>query len=112
MKAAYGLYYKTRPAASKTSVARAKQLVDECGGAVNLAARLHPYFGGTSSSATEALVSSMRSFKPKVEDADRVLKLDVVKGMAQTQNQRELVKKLTEEALRANAKEEAEEDDE
>ena len=41
-----------------------------------------------------------------------MLKIDVVKGMAATQHQRELVKKLTEEALRAPAKAEDEEDDE
>lgn len=44
MLASYNLYNKTRPSASKSSVARAKQLLEECGGAAQLQSMLHPSF--------------------------------------------------------------------
>ena len=44
MQASYNLYNKTRPSASKSSVARAKKLLEECGGAAQLQSMLHPSF--------------------------------------------------------------------
>ena len=44
MQASYNLYNKTRPSASKSSVARAKKLLEECGGAAQLQGMLHPSF--------------------------------------------------------------------
>merc|ERR1719331_1075961 len=101
MIGAYKLYYKNRTSASRTSVKRSKEFVQECGGLTNLSTRFHPYFGGRSE--TQAFVEGLRKFKPQVEDADRVLPLAVVKTMAQQQSQRELVKQWTAEALSKQA---------
>ena len=49
MLASYNLYNKTRPSASKSSVARAKQLLEECGGAAQLQSMLHPSFSSEES---------------------------------------------------------------
>lgn len=44
MMASYRLYHKTRPSASKQSVLRAKEMMEECGGPVRLQSMLHPAF--------------------------------------------------------------------
>merc|ERR1719247_1965393 len=106
MTGAYKLYYKNRSSASKVSVKRSKEFVQEVGGLTNLSTRFHPYFGGRSD--TQEFVEGLRKFKPQVEDADRVLPLTVVKTMAQQQSQHELVKQLTNEALSKKTAEDAE----
>merc|ERR1719247_2998712 len=101
MTGAYKLYYKNRSSASKVSVKRSKEFVQEVGGLTNLSTRFHPYFGGRNEH--QEFVEGLRKFKPQVEDADRVLPLTVVKTMAQQQSQRDLIKKLTAEALSKQA---------
>eukprot|EP00971_Amphidinium_carterae_P120879 2394727-Amphidinium_carterae.1 len=44
MMSSYGAYNKMRPSASKQSMTRSRQLLDECGGAIRLQGILHPAF--------------------------------------------------------------------
>mmetsp|Transcript_43271 Transcript_43271/g.139034 ORF Transcript_43271/g.139034 Transcript_43271/m.139034 type:complete len:961 (+) Transcript_43271:132-3014(+) len=99
MLASYHLYNKTRPAASRQSVARAKQLIEDCGGPAQLQRLIHPAFqslasssvgtdslkkgGEVATAAQEAdLISSLRGFRPKPEKIGNALSLDAMRMMS------------------------------
>jgi len=87
MVASYGLYNKTRPAASKQSVSRAKQLLEDCGGPARLQMLVHPAFqDGTGSQYSKtglvtiasaakeaAFIQELRGYRPKAEKVGNVL---------------------------------------
>eukprot|EP00930_Biecheleria_cincta_P072270 TRINITY_DN59697_c0_g1_i1.p1 TRINITY_DN59697_c0_g1~~TRINITY_DN59697_c0_g1_i1.p1 ORF type:complete len:932 (-),score=189.82 TRINITY_DN59697_c0_g1_i1:63-2858(-) len=96
MLASYHLYNKTRPSASKSSVARAKQLLDSVGGPAMLQGALHPAFQDQASAAQHghqpgavatgpdmSLVRELRSFRPKIEKIGNVLSTEAMRKMEQ-----------------------------
>ena len=100
MQASYKLYYKTRPSASRSSVARAKRLLSDCGGPAHLQSLIHPAFAaglGSQSKAqpekstpTTPAVSSdlaylrnLRGYRPKAEKLGNVLSFSAMRTMEQ-----------------------------
>lgn len=97
MLASYNLYNKTRPSASKSSVARAKQLLEECGGAAQLQSMLHPSFSteesakqhghqpgsAITSSSDMSYIRTLRGFRPKIEKLGNVLSVNAMRTMEQ-----------------------------
>lgn len=94
MYASYHLYNKTRPSASKSSVARSKQLLDSVGGPAQLQGALHPVFQDEASAAQHgsqpgaagtgaSLVRELRSFRPKAEKIGNVLATETMRKMEQ-----------------------------
>jgi len=99
MMASYHLYNKTRPSASKQSVARAKQLLEDCGGPARMQGLIHPAFqslaGGKASAAASGAVQQpigatgadfnfiqeLRSFRPKSEKVGNVLSTSAMRSM-------------------------------
>lgn len=61
MIAAYQQYYKTRPSASKQSVRRSKQLLEECGGPQILQGIPHPSYGTLDVSALAGILSTVKA---------------------------------------------------
>ncbi|CEM11820.1 unnamed protein product [Vitrella brassicaformis CCMP3155] len=87
MDGAYKLYYKTRPSASKASVKRTKELIQQVGGVAKLGSTPHPDFG-TQFSETEAarahFIDDLRRFRPRAEDnKGRVLSPEILQRMQQ-----------------------------
>ncbi|CAJ1400564.1 unnamed protein product [Effrenium voratum] len=88
MMASYNLYNKTRPSASKSSVRRAKELLEECGGPAQLQSMLHPAFRGKQTSQPGTLenseyVRTLRGFRPKIEKLGNVLSVNAMRTMEQ-----------------------------
>jgi len=96
MQASYNLYNKTRPSASKSSVARAKKLLEECGGAAQLQGMLHPSFSvetakehgyqpgsAITSSGDMSYIQSLRGFRPKIEKLGNVISVNAMRTMEQ-----------------------------
>mmetsp|Transcript_29760 Transcript_29760/g.64853 ORF Transcript_29760/g.64853 Transcript_29760/m.64853 type:complete len:704 (-) Transcript_29760:621-2732(-) len=95
MMVSYGLYNKTRPSASKQSVARAKVLLEECGGPARLQALTHPAFledamhGYTNASAPDAtgteqdFIQELRGFRPRMEKVGNVISTTAMRVMGQ-----------------------------
>lgn len=97
MQASYNLYNKTRPSASKSSVARAKKLMEECGGAAQLQSMLHPAFSSEestkqhghqpgsaiTSSSDMSYIRTLRGFRPKIEKLGNVLSVGAMRTMEQ-----------------------------
>lgn len=95
MNASYGLYNKTRPSASKQSVARARTLLDECGGPAQLQQLIHPAFVqavqgssvkdnrkvAASAKETSNLIQVLRSFRPKAEKVGNVISTNAMRTM-------------------------------
>lgn len=108
MMASYHLYHKTRPAASKQSVTRAKQMLEDCGGPTRLQGLLHPAFrddlskvGGEAavaaakvvgkegqerimpgtSGADLAFIQELRGFRPKVSKLGNVISTESTRRM-------------------------------
>lgn len=96
MQASYNLYNKTRPSASKSSVARAKKLLEECGGAAQLQGMLHPSFSvetakehgyqpgsAITSSGDMSYIQTLRGFRPKIEKLGNVISVNAMRTMEQ-----------------------------
>eukprot|EP00927_Polykrikos_kofoidii_P073015 TRINITY_DN6908_c0_g1_i1.p1 TRINITY_DN6908_c0_g1~~TRINITY_DN6908_c0_g1_i1.p1 ORF type:complete len:950 (-),score=222.35 TRINITY_DN6908_c0_g1_i1:471-3320(-) len=96
MKASYGVYNKTRPSASKQSVLRSRELLDECGGAARLQALIHPSFRepgaapqgrGIGAAGCDdnslAFIQELRSFRPKPEKVGTVISNTAARVMEQ-----------------------------
>jgi len=96
MLASYNLYNKTRPTASKQSVARSKQLLEDCGGAARLQALIHPAFQDSSGSRKRRagagpgasqdgadLIRELRGFRPRAEKVGNVISSVSMKTMEQ-----------------------------
>lgn len=93
MIASYKLYNKTRPSASKQSVARAKQLLQDCGGPAQLQRLIHPAFRETefhaptfkaevaSAKDETDLLRSLRGFRPKAAKIGNVLSTQAMRTM-------------------------------
>lgn len=92
MIASYHLYYKTRPSASRQSVARTKLLLEECGGPARLQSLVHPgllALGGEAPSDRKvaaaamdrAFIEELRGFRPKVEKVGNVLSTSAIRTM-------------------------------
>ena len=85
MQAAYSVYYKTRTSASKASVKRAKQFIENAGGALRLLSNVHSGFKDfVTEGDSERLdfVESLRAFRPTHmrKGADAISK-DAMNGM-------------------------------
>eukprot|EP00439_Symbiodinium_sp_Y106_P079722 s497_g18.t1 len=104
MQASYKLYYKTRPSASRASVARAKRLLTDCGGPAHLQGLVHPAFANglaaptanqmkastTQTKADMPAISSdlaylrnLRGYRPKAEKLGNVLSFSAMRTMEQ-----------------------------
>uniref|UniRef100_A0A7S1RHE8 RNA helicase n=1 Tax=Alexandrium catenella TaxID=2925 RepID=A0A7S1RHE8_ALECA len=96
MMASYNIYNKTRPTASKQSAARAKQMLEDCGGAGRLQSLCHPAFrdvadetqghaasGVVVSKAGAALIQELRGFRPRVEKVGNVISTGSMRTMEQ-----------------------------
>ncbi|CAE7455523.1 Ddx54 [Symbiodinium necroappetens] len=104
MQASYKLYYKTRPSASRASVARAKRLLTDCGGPAHLQGLVHPAFanGLAAPTANQAKASTvqtkadmpaissdlaylrnLRGYRPKAEKLGNVLSFSAMRTMEQ-----------------------------
>mmetsp|Transcript_43760 Transcript_43760/g.103391 ORF Transcript_43760/g.103391 Transcript_43760/m.103391 type:complete len:885 (+) Transcript_43760:96-2750(+) len=91
MMSSYGAYNKMRPAASKQSVGRSRQLLEECGGAIKLQGILHPAFREEelsskslkASQSERAFVEELRGFRPRAEKVGNVLSTDAMRTMEQ-----------------------------
>lgn len=96
MMASYGLYNKSRPSASKESVARAKELLDACGGPARLQGLIHPAFRdeagskgrGVGSAGNDdsslAYIQTLRGYRPKVEKVGNVISTTASRFMEQS----------------------------
>jgi len=96
MLASYGLYNKTRPSASKSSVARSRELLEECGGPAQLQGLIHPTFqdadaaaqhgsqvGCISAGSDMSYIRVLRGYRPKVEKIGNVLTVGAMRTMEQ-----------------------------
>eukprot|EP00931_Biecheleriopsis_adriatica_P004094 TRINITY_DN105812_c0_g1_i1.p1 TRINITY_DN105812_c0_g1~~TRINITY_DN105812_c0_g1_i1.p1 ORF type:complete len:964 (-),score=242.14 TRINITY_DN105812_c0_g1_i1:48-2660(-) len=98
MMASYHLYNKTRPSASKASVARAKELLESCGGPAQLQGLMHPAFrdensvkqhgslpGSFSPAGSDmSFIKVLRGYRPKVEaKIGNVLSVGAMRTMEQ-----------------------------
>ena len=106
MQASYKLYYKTRPSASRASVARAKRLLADCGGPAHLQSLVHPAFanglaapkgasgskGVTAESGKSdmpavssdlAYLRNLRGYRPRAEKLGNVLSFSAMRTMEQ-----------------------------
>lgn len=92
MMASYNLYYKTRPSASKSSVARAKQMVEEVGGPAQLQGIIHPAFReeegerllpGSVARSEKSFIQELRTFRPRAEKVGNVISTGALKTMEQ-----------------------------
>mmetsp|Transcript_25107 Transcript_25107/g.54655 ORF Transcript_25107/g.54655 Transcript_25107/m.54655 type:complete len:973 (-) Transcript_25107:215-3133(-) len=99
MLASYRLYNKTRPSASKQSVARAKQLMEDCGGPAQLQRLVHPAFkhlaqtaiGGTTADNDKgqvataeqesSLIAELRGYRPRESKLGNVLSTTAMRTM-------------------------------
>merc|ERR1711977_688608 len=100
----YHLYNKTRPAASRESVQRAKALLGECGGPAQLQGLIHPAFrddertslgdqsqvrgiGSVSSdSKSLAFIQELRGYRPKAEKVGNVISVTATRVMEQAKS--------------------------
>eukprot|EP00933_Yihiella_yeosuensis_P069475 TRINITY_DN7603_c2_g1_i1.p1 TRINITY_DN7603_c2_g1~~TRINITY_DN7603_c2_g1_i1.p1 ORF type:complete len:953 (-),score=255.17 TRINITY_DN7603_c2_g1_i1:132-2990(-) len=94
MMASYHLYNKTRPSASKSSVSRSKELLEECGGPARLQGLRHPAYRdeGTvkahgsqvgAAGADLSFIQELRGFRPKFEKVGNVLSESSMRRMEQ-----------------------------
>jgi len=91
MMSSYGAYNKMRPSASKQSMTRSRQLLDECGGAIRLQGILHPAFqdhdphsrSAQAAQSERAFVDELRGFRPRAEKIGNVLSTDAMRIMEQ-----------------------------
>ena len=107
MQASYKLYYKTRPSASRSSVARAKRLLTDCGGPAHLQGLVHPAFAAGLAAPTKqikgsqseqenqkvkdapaissdlAYLRTLRGYRPKAEKLGNVLSFSAMRTMEQ-----------------------------
>lgn len=93
MMASYHLYNRMRPSASKQSVKRSKELLDECGGAVRLQGLIHPGFKDVSTvlpSGDQNFVQELRGFRPRAEKKGNVLKTATLRTMEQSKLDRDI----------------------
>lgn len=92
MMSSYHLYNKTRPSASKSSVLRAKELLEACGGVAQLQGLVHPAFkdsenggrgvGAACSDVTGlAYIQELRGYRPKAEKVGSVISFDAARTM-------------------------------
>jgi len=88
MHASYNLYHKTRPSASKQSVARAKQLLKDCGGPAQLQGLIHPCFADEAASGSAPFqkedrdfIQELRGFRPKVEKVGNAISIEAMNTM-------------------------------
>lgn len=91
MTLSYHLYNKTRPSASKQSMTRSKELLEECGGPARLQGLMHPAFceedGMKDSQSIERAVHAqdfiqqLRGFRPRIEKVGNVISPDSMKFM-------------------------------
>jgi ATP-dependent RNA helicase DDX54/DBP10 len=100
MNASYHLYNRTRPGASKSSLARAKELLEECGGAARLQGLMHPEWcdadGQNTDLAVEKavkeqeLIKELRGFRPRVEKKGNVISTASMKTMTLSKRDSEI----------------------
>ncbi|CAE8736813.1 unnamed protein product, partial [Polarella glacialis] len=97
MMASYHLYNKTRPSASKSSVTRSKQMLEDCGGPARLQGLIHPAFHDADSATTHgraigavgeagadlSYIQELRGYRPKVEKIGNVLSTIAMRTMEQ-----------------------------
>lgn len=95
MNASYGLYNKSRPSASKSSVARSKEMLKECGGPIRLQGLIHPAFRdgvdgaanltpgqlATGSASDMAFIQELRGYRPKAEKVGNVISTSSTRTM-------------------------------
>jgi len=123
MMASYGLYNKSRPSASKTSVQRARELMEEAGGPARLQGMLHPTFlddaaqegrgvGSTDKSAMD-FIQELRGYRPLVEKVGNVISSAASKVMARVKTDVNVAKetKAEVELLNGDAGSDDDEDD-
>merc|ERR1712048_1545158 len=106
MMASYGLYNKSRPSASKQSVQRARELLEECGGPARLQGLIHPSFRQEGSGsgqqvrgigavgnddASLAYIQELRSYRPKVEKVGNVISTAATRIMEQSKRDVKIV---------------------
>jgi len=92
MMQSYHVYNKMRPSASKSSVARSKEMLEECGGPARLQGCIHPAFCedvGLSTDAKSvakatsdrAFLDGLRGFRPQIEKVGNVISPGAMKTM-------------------------------
>jgi len=110
MDAAYGLYYKTRQAASKASCRRSKQLLEEAGGAASIRAHVHAGFRSADYKGEQErqdYLAHMRSFRPDSAKKGAALSSSTFSAMEKTRNVVNLMKDMVKASAQAQADQEA-----
>jgi len=110
MDAAYGLYYKTRQAASKSSSRRSKTLMEEAGGAAAVRAHIHAGFRSPddqNEQERQDFLAHMRSFRPDSAKKGAALSSSTFSAMEKTRNVVNLMKDMVKATAQAQAEQDA-----
>jgi len=104
MQQSYHVYNKMRPSASRQSVTRSKQMLEECGGPSRLQGLVHPAFCEnaprvSASAQDQNFINELRGFRPRQSKVGNVISLEAMRHMDQAKSDAAVVAEVRANAL-------------